>query len=79
MTKQQLRKKFKELRREASQHLDALLEIAIKSGAVDLAGYEGATYRLPRIILKAALLSEAGEQLLNGQDEKQVQDLRRFI
>lgn len=52
MTRSQLRKKFRELKKENNKCLDILLERAIKSGALNVQCSED-NYMLPKIIMHA--------------------------
>jgi len=79
MTRKQYTKKINELIRTASKDLRKLAQKAWASGAIDPPSY-GDDYRLPKIVLHAALLSEAWQwESLSADDKADSKNLEHFI
>ena len=79
MTKNQARKKTRELIRKASSLMREKLEKALVCGALDLDSYED-DYILPRIIV-CALLEDAKYRFrpLHKDFKKEIDNLNRFL
>ena len=80
MTKNQARKKTRELIRNYSELMREKLERALTCGALNLDSYED-NYKLPRIIL-SALLEDAKERnynYLSIKDKKESKNLNYFL
>lgn len=80
MTRKQFRSKVGALIRDNDSALRRLAEVAITSGAFDLAAADGDSYSLPKAFMKAALKSQANAWYPLTKEGKAIAaNLRYFI
>ena len=79
MTKTQLRKKFRELKRNNNELMDELFEKALRSGAFEIKRYED-DFVLPRIIMSAICKQLHSQwEPLTPEWRKEAKNLSHFI